>query len=559
MRTWIAVAVGLFFSLAADAATIRRIDPASIPEASGEHFLNITGSNLGDLVIFEGPAGKFELEHQGGAGNDSVTVWVPVPVVNSAGVYSILTRGKDGDSNAVRFEVVPMKQPLVVLGQDPIVVRATSREGAKVEFEVHAVGGEDPNPVVTCDPKSGSQFPIGPSHVRCVATNRFGERAEGGVYIFVQDAYGPVVTVPDDIVVEAEDESGAVVTFTASAKDEFEGEVPVTCEPKSGSRFTIGVTEVQCVAYDGQRNEGIGSFTVEVRKRDGGGGTLLIQVPQPITVEATDSAGAQVRFTVAASGTDDPDPEISCDPASESTFPVGKTRVQCSATDKYGNRAAGEFDVTVTDTTAPVLLVRDLTVEATGDSAQVLYAPVAEDLVDGSVAVDCTPPSGTRFPLGTFTVQCVAVDARGNQATASFTVQVIDSGAPHIISVRADPDVLSPANHKLVDVNISVHVVDGTDAAPQCRVATVHANEAIDAPGSGATDVDWMLTGPLALQLRAERSGPGTDRIYTVFVSCFDTAGNQDSANVRITVPKGNTAEEEAIPKKAGRRRSVRP
>jgi hypothetical protein len=48
----------------------------------------------------------------------------------------------------------------------------------------------------------------------------------------------------------------------------------------------------------------------------------------------------------------------------------------------------------------------------------------ATDVVDGSVAVSCTPASGSTFPIGTTTVNCSATDAAGNTAEGSFTVNV---------------------------------------------------------------------------------------------------------------------------------------
>ena len=41
------------------------------------------------------------------------------------------------------------------------------------------------------------------------------------------------------------------------------------------------------------------------------------------------------------------------------------------------------------------------------------------DAVDGNVAVTCTPPSGSEFPVGTTTVDCTAHDAHSNVANGS--------------------------------------------------------------------------------------------------------------------------------------------
>lgn len=430
-------------------------------------------------------------------------------------------------------------QPFGIVGHDPIVRPATSPRGAIVEFEVVTMGGrEDPNPVIHCSPASGSLFRLGPTFVNCVADNKWGDHAERGLYVYVQNITPPVVTVPDRIVVDAEGPEGTVVRYEASAEDEVDGKVPVDCTPPSGTRFPIGVTRVQCQAYDSSYNPGYGVFDVEVRGDDDHG-KLTIHVPAGITVEATSSAGAEVRFTVTASGSDDPNPTIHCDHESGATFPLGRTTVTCTASDQFGNHAEDDFDITVADTTPPELMLTDVTAEASGGEADVTYTQLAVDAVDGTVPVTCTPPSGSTFPLGRTTVQCSATDAHQNTANGSFYVNVVDSTPPHIDSVTADPSILTPPNHKLVDVTVTAEASDTNDPMPQCRIALVTANEPIQGPGSGSTDYDWRITGPLTLELRAERSGSGTDRIYTVEVSCSDESGNEAAGSVRVLVPKG--------------------
>jgi len=55
------------------------------------------------------------------------------------------------------------------------------------------------------------------------------------------------------------------------------------------------------------------------------------------------------------SATDDetPDPDVACDPAPGSTFPVGATTVTCTATDAYGNATTHAFTVTVVGPGSP--------------------------------------------------------------------------------------------------------------------------------------------------------------------------------------------------------------
>jgi outer membrane protein assembly factor BamB len=85
------------------------------------------------------------------------------------------------------------------------------------------------------------------------------------------------------------------------------------------------------------------------------------------------------------------------------------------------------YALNATDTQPPTLhLPGNITVVA-GDSsgAVVTYNVTADDAIDPSPSVNCTPPSGSTFPIGTTQVNCVASDASGNTASGSFNVSVL--------------------------------------------------------------------------------------------------------------------------------------
>jgi hypothetical protein len=56
------------------------------------------------------------------------------------------------------------------------------------------------------------------------------------------------------------------VTYNVTATDAVDDRVPVTCLPRSGSRFPIGRTVVSCSATDSSANTRMASFRVTVRK-----------------------------------------------------------------------------------------------------------------------------------------------------------------------------------------------------------------------------------------------------------------------------------------------------
>ena len=76
------------------------------------------------------------------------------------------------------------------------------------------------------------------------------------------------------------------------------------------------------------------------------------------------------------------------------------------------------------------------------------------------------------------------------------------------------------------------------DPGASCRIVSVISNEPDSGLGDGDTAGDIEITGDLTLRLRAERSGSGTGRTYTLVVECADAETNKTQQSVTVTVPK---------------------
>ncbi|HLT97990.1 MAG TPA: HYR domain-containing protein, partial [Acidimicrobiia bacterium] len=74
--------------------------------------------------------------------------------------------------------------PVLVLPED-VVVEADGSGGAVVEYSVSAVDGDDPDPVVSCVPVSGSVFAVGDTVVTCTATDASGNESSGSFTVTV--------------------------------------------------------------------------------------------------------------------------------------------------------------------------------------------------------------------------------------------------------------------------------------------------------------------------------------------------------------------------------------
>ena len=151
--------------------------------------------------------------------------------------------------------------------------------------------------------------------------------------------------------------------------------------------------------------------------------------------------------------------------------------------------------------------------------------------------VTCSPSSGSFFPVGTTTVTCSESISGGT--SCSFTVTVNDTEGPVITGASANPSLLWPPNHKLVPVTISYATTDNCGGTVTCSLS-VTSNEPINSSDDGDTSPDWIIEDAHHLKLRAERSGVGTGRVYTITITCTDGAGNSSTQTVTVSVPLVN-------------------
>jgi hypothetical protein len=112
----------------------------------------------------------------------------------------------------------------------------------------------------------------------------------------------------------------------------------------------------------------------------------------------------------------------------------------------------------------------------------------------------------------------------------------LDGQAP---GLRLSPSqsVLWPANHRLVTIQIQAQATDNLDPAPTVRLLSVTSNEPDNGLDDGNTIGDIHIVDDFTVQLRAERSGLGTGRAYTLTYETRDQAGNVGLASTEVKVP----------------------
>jgi PKD repeat protein len=126
---------------------------------------------------------------------------------------------------------------------------------------------------------------------------------------------------------------------------------------------------------------------------------------------------------------------------------------------------------------------------------------------------------------GTTDVAYFATDNAGNRESPQHRAVRIDRTGPTIAGMPGAACSLWPPNHKLVTV-AHVSASDGVSGlAPEGLVLTATSSEPENAVGDGNTGPDVVITGG-SVALRAERSGTGVGRAYTITATATDRAGN---------------------------------
>jgi hypothetical protein len=109
-----------------------------------------------------------------------------------------------------------------------------------------------------------------------------------------------------------------------------------------------------------------------------------------------------------------------------------------------------------------------------------------------------------------------------------------DSVRPSIVGASATPNSLWPPNHKWWTIRVNYILLDNCGAVTSSLSVT--SNEAVNGRGDGNTAPDWEVVNAHTVRLRAERSGPGDGRVYTITIRAVDRAGNAATRPVQVTV-----------------------
>jgi ELWxxDGT repeat protein len=144
--------------------------------------------------------------------------------------------------------------------------------------------------------------------------------------------------------------------------------------------------------------------------------------------------------------------------------------------------------------------------------------------------------------LGSHVITLQVTDSFGETDTDDVVITVSDSAPPEVTSIDAAPTILWPPNHRMVQVEASMIATDNC-GSPIVLLTSITSNEPYNAVANGDGDTINDIqaadlgTPDFEFSLRAERSGSGDGRTYTVTYIAVDSAGNESSAQAMVEVP----------------------
>jgi gliding motility-associated-like protein len=302
-------------------------------------------------------------------------------------------------------------------------------------------------------------FPVGITNVVYTATDASGNSATCEFKITVTDQAAPVfASCPGNISIHAIDNCSASVSWIPpNVIDNCPVTIISTHPP--GTIFAAGSTLVTYTATDASGNSATCTFTVTITD---GSEPVFTSCPSTVSVSADANCEGKATWSI-PTFTDCSTVTMTSTHSSGAQFLIGTTPVTYTATDASGNVATCNFNVVVTDNTAPAFSSCPseitLTASSTCDAKATWTPPTATDNCGVTSLISSHSP-GATFPIGISTVVYTAKDAKGNTSTCEFKVIVKNVTLPVIQN--------APQN-----VVVKVIDTDKTSATWQAPTATV--------------------------------------------------------------------------------------
>ena len=334
------------------------------------------------------------------------------------------------------------------------------------------------------------------------------------------DTTAPVITVSD---IKTEYDEGETLSYTVSAEDALYGSTAVTLQRQDGmtdeeGKLLPGTWKIKFLSEDKLGNKAeTAEYTITVNDKT----APVITLGGETEYEAGTAYTANFAVTVAI--TDNVDGEISDytvempeGAVKNGKLQIGQWTVTVKATDAAGNEGTQTIQITVRDTEKPVITVDNEQTKTQYDEGDELtIVATATDSYDGEVEVNIAIPEGAvkdgKLVAGDWIITLTARDASGNSADpVNVTIKVNDKTAPVItLGGKAEYEA-GTAYTENSALELTVAITDNVDG----EIA------------------DYTVEMPEG----AVKSGKLQIGEWTVTVKATDTAGNEGTQTIQITV-----------------------
>lgn len=137
--------------------------------------------------------------------------------------------------------------------------------------------------------------------------------------------------------------------------------------------------------------------------------------------------------------------------------------------------------------------------------------------------------------VGSHTVTLVVNDGFFDSAPDQVVIDLVDT-TPPVLTVTGLPVSIWPPNHDMHTIHPTIVATDNSGEEPTVTL-TITSNEPDNGIGDGNTSGDFAIRSPSDFDLRAERAGPGSGRIYHLVWTATDGSGNHTSFSADILIP----------------------
>jgi gliding motility-associated-like protein len=363
-------------------------------------------------------------------------------------------------------------------------------------------------------PNTFNSTNIGPNNVILTVTDNSGNISTCNAVVTVLDNAPPVAICKNITVYLG---AGGTVTITGADVDngsnDPDGIASLVVAPNIFSCSEIGPNSVTLTVTDNAGKISTCSATVTVTDNI----NPVISCPGNLVLNTDPGVCGTIVNYIDPVGTDNCSGSITtriAGMASGSLFPVGTTTNTFLVTDGSGNTATCSFTVTVSDNSAPLIILPAPPVIFAGPGCQAPVPAISATVTDnctpaGSIIINQIPAAGTMIGTGITVVTITALDLSGNMATSNINVTVVDGIAP-VITTPADITVnLDNSCQAIVPDFLGSLIVTDDCTAPGAIIKT-------QTPAAGTVIAGVSSTNIL---LEATDAGGNTGSVTVLFIT----------------------------------------